>query len=146
VILCERGIRTFETIIRATTMDISAIPVVKQLSHLPIGAILRMVRGRRIRCRRWRARGGGGGDAVVESTRIPNARSAMARRALFPEQFEELMDNSGGSAPAVGRTILAMRHVVVIGTGLIGASFGLALRKNGFHRHDHGGVFRAGHR
>ena len=55
VILCERGIRTFETYTR-NTMDISAIPVVKKLSHLPIVADPSHGTGRRDRCPRWRAR------------------------------------------------------------------------------------------
>ena len=55
VILCERGIRTFETYTR-NTMDISAIPVVKKLSHLPIVADPSHGTGRRDRSCRWRAR------------------------------------------------------------------------------------------
>jgi 3-deoxy-7-phosphoheptulonate synthase len=56
VILCERGIRTFETYTR-NTMDISAIPVVKKLSHLARSwPILRTARAAAIWCRPWRAR------------------------------------------------------------------------------------------
>ncbi len=55
VILCERGIRTFETYTR-NTMDISAIPVVKKLSHLPMSPILRTAPDAAIRLPRWRAR------------------------------------------------------------------------------------------
>ncbi len=54
VILCERGIRTFETYTR-NTMDISAIPVVKKLSHLPIVADPSHGTGRRDKVLRWRA-------------------------------------------------------------------------------------------
>ena len=53
VILCERGIRTFETATR-NTLDISAIPVVKKLSHLPMTPIPRTAPGAATRSRRWR--------------------------------------------------------------------------------------------
>ena len=55
VILCERGIRTYETSTR-NTMDIAAIPVVKKLSHLPIVGILRTGRAVATWFRRWQRR------------------------------------------------------------------------------------------
>jgi len=74
VILCERGIRTFETATR-NTFDISAIPVVKKLSHLPIVADPSHGAGRR--------------DMV----------------AMFPAQFDRLMAELRIIAPAIGRSI-----------------------------------------
>jgi 3-deoxy-7-phosphoheptulonate synthase len=59
VILCERGIRTFETYMR-NTLDIAAIPVIKKLSHLPILADPSHGTGRRDKVRRWRGLGGRG--------------------------------------------------------------------------------------
>jgi len=63
VILCERGIRTFETATR-NTFDISAIPVVKKLSHLPIIADPSQGGGRRDMVAPMAARGGGAGADV----------------------------------------------------------------------------------
>ncbi len=55
LMLCERGIRTYETYTR-NTMDISAIPVLKKLTHLRCSAILRMALGFATWCHRWRWR------------------------------------------------------------------------------------------
>ena len=55
VILCERGIRTFETYTR-NTMDISAIPIIHKLSHLPMTADPSHGTGRRDKARQWPAR------------------------------------------------------------------------------------------
>ena len=54
VMLCERGIRTFESYTR-NTLDISAIPVIQQLSHLPIIVTRATARASATRSRRWRA-------------------------------------------------------------------------------------------
>jgi 3-deoxy-7-phosphoheptulonate synthase len=106
VILCERGIRTFETYTR-NTMDISAIPVVKKLSHLPIVGDPSHGTGRRDKVPAMaRATVAAGGDGLLIEVH-PNPERALSdgAQSLFPEQFVTLMDTLRIIAPAVGRTI-----------------------------------------
>ena len=106
VILCERGIRTFETYTR-NTMDISAIPVVKTLSHLPIVGDPSHGTGRRDMVPAMaRATVAAGGDGLLIEVH-PNPDKALSdgAQSLFPEQFAELMDALRIIAPAVGRTL-----------------------------------------
>jgi 3-deoxy-7-phosphoheptulonate synthase len=106
VILCERGIRTFETYTR-NTMDISAIPVVKKLSHLPIVADPSHGTGRRDKVAPMaRAAVAAGADGLlVEVHPDPDHALSDGAQSLKPEQFEELMRQLRIIAPAVGRTI-----------------------------------------
>ncbi len=106
VILCERGIRTFETYTR-NTMDISAIPVVKKLSHLPIVADPSHGTGRRDKVAPMaRAAVAAGADGVmVEVHPDPDHALSDGAQSLSPAQFEELMRQLRIIAPAVGRTI-----------------------------------------
>jgi 3-deoxy-7-phosphoheptulonate synthase len=106
VILCERGIRTFETYTR-NTMDISAIPVVKKLSHLPIVADPSHGTGRRDKVAPMaRAAVAAGADGLlVEVHPDPDHALSDGAQSLRPEQFEELMGQLRMIAPAVGRTI-----------------------------------------
>jgi 3-deoxy-7-phosphoheptulonate synthase len=106
VILCERGIRTFETYTR-NTMDISAIPVVKKLSHLPIVGDPSHATGRRDKVSAMaRATVAAGGDGLLIEVH-PNPDKALSdgAQSLFPGQFVTLMDTLRIIAPAVGRTI-----------------------------------------
>jgi 3-deoxy-7-phosphoheptulonate synthase len=106
VILCERGIRTFETYTR-NTMDISAIPVVKKLSHLPIVADPSHGTGRRDKVAPMaRAAVAAGSDGLlVEVHPDPDHALSDGAQSLRPEQFEELMSQLRIIAPAVGRTM-----------------------------------------
>jgi 3-deoxy-7-phosphoheptulonate synthase len=106
VILCERGIRTFETYTR-NTMDISAIPVVKKLSHLPIVADPSHGTGRRDKVVPMaRAAVAAGADGLlVEVHPDPDRALSDGAQSLRPEQFEELMRQLRIIAPAVGREI-----------------------------------------
>ena len=106
VILCERGIRTFETYTR-NTMDISAIPVVKKLSHLPIVADPSHGTGRRDKVAPMaRAAVAAGADGLlIEVHPDPDRALSDGAQSLRPEQFEELMRQLRMIAPAVGRTI-----------------------------------------
>ena len=79
VILCERGIRTFETYTR-NTMDISAIPVVKKLSHLPIVADPSHGTGRRDKVVADGARGGGRGRRRPADGSASRSRPRAERR------------------------------------------------------------------
>ena len=106
VILCERGIRTFETYTR-NTMDISAIPIVHKLSHLPICGDPSHGTGRRDKVAPMaRAAVAAGADAViVEVHSNPDKALSDGAQSLYPKQFAELMDQLRIIAPAVGRTI-----------------------------------------
>jgi 3-deoxy-7-phosphoheptulonate synthase len=106
VILCERGIRTFETATR-NTMDISAIPVVKKLSHLPIVADPSHGTGRRdMVAPMARAAVAAGADAILVEVH-PNADKAAsdAAQTLYLDQFDKLMGELRLIATAVGRTL-----------------------------------------
>ena len=104
VILCERGIRTFETYTR-NTMDISAIPIVKKLSHLPMTADPSHGTGRRDKVAPMaRASVAAGADALlIEVHHDPDKALSDGAQSLFPTQFAKLMDELRMIAPAVGR-------------------------------------------
>jgi 3-deoxy-7-phosphoheptulonate synthase len=106
VILCERGIRTFENYTR-NTMDISAIPVVKKLSHLPIVADPSHGTGRRDKVAPMaRAAVAAGADGLImEVHPDPDHALSDGAQSLLPAQFEELMKQLRMIAPAVGRII-----------------------------------------
>jgi 3-deoxy-7-phosphoheptulonate synthase len=106
VILCERGIRTFETYTR-NTMDISAIPVVKRLSHLPVVADPSHGTGRRDTVAPMaRAAVAAGADGLlVEVHPDPDRALSDGAQSLRPAQFEELMAQLRIIAQAVGRTV-----------------------------------------
>jgi len=106
VILCERGIRTFETYTR-NTMDISAIPVVKKLSHLPMVGDPSHGTGRRDKVAPMaRAAVAAGADGlIVEVHPDPDHALSDGAQSLRPDQFSELMGQLRMIAPAVGRTI-----------------------------------------
>jgi 3-deoxy-7-phosphoheptulonate synthase len=106
VILCERGIRTFESYTR-NTLDISAIPVIKKLSHLPIIVDPSHGTGRRDKVAPMaRAALAAGADGLlIEVHTDPEHALSDGAQSLYPEQFEQLMKELNMIAPAVGRTI-----------------------------------------
>jgi len=106
VILCERGIRTFETATR-NTFDISAIPVVKKLSHLPIVADPSHGAGRRdMVAQLARAAVAAGADGlIIEVHNDPDRALSDGAQSMFPAQFERLMAELRIIAPAIGRSI-----------------------------------------
>jgi 3-deoxy-7-phosphoheptulonate synthase len=106
VILCERGIRTFESYTR-NTMDISAIPVVKSLSHLPIVADPSHGTGRRDKVIPMaRAAVAAGADGLlVEVHPDPDHALSDGAQSLKPEQFAEMMRQIRIIASAVDRTV-----------------------------------------
>jgi 3-deoxy-7-phosphoheptulonate synthase len=106
VILCERGIRTFESYTR-NTLDISAVPLLKQLSHLPVIADPSHGTGK------WelvepvtRAAVAAGADGLLIEVH-PHPEEAMSdgAQSLKPERFAALMENLAPIAEAVGRTL-----------------------------------------
>jgi 3-deoxy-7-phosphoheptulonate synthase len=106
VILCERGIRTFETYTR-NTLDIAAIPVIKQLSHLPIIADPSHGTGRRDKVAAMaRAAVAAGADGlIIEVHPDPERALSDGAQSLYPDQFAQLMAEIRIIAPAVGRRV-----------------------------------------
>ncbi|MFC1548798.1 3-deoxy-7-phosphoheptulonate synthase [Candidatus Omnitrophota bacterium] len=106
VILCERGIRTFEDYTRFT-LDINAVPALKTLSHLPVVVDPSHATGR------WgmveaasRAAIAAGADGLLIEVH-PNPEDALSdgSQSLLPEKFSALMKDADKIAKAVGRTI-----------------------------------------
>jgi 3-deoxy-7-phosphoheptulonate synthase len=106
VILCERGIRTFESYTR-NTLDISAIPVVQKLSHLPVIADPSHGTGRRDKVAAMaRAAVAAGADGlIIEVHCDPDHARSDGAQSMFPAQFERLMAELRIIAPAIGRSI-----------------------------------------
>jgi len=114
IILCERGIRTFETSTR-NTLDLNAVPVLKKLSHLPVivdpshgtGAwdlVIPMAQAAVV----------AGADGLIVEVH-PNPDSALSDgfQSLRPDKFKMLMDRLGSLASFMGRTIPAARKTPV---------------------------------
>jgi 3-deoxy-7-phosphoheptulonate synthase len=106
VILCERGIRTFDTYLR-NTLDIAAIPVIQTLSHLPIVADPSHGTGRRDKVPAMaRAAIAAGADGIlVEVHNDPDHALSDGAQSLDPTQFAQLMSELRIIAPAVGRRV-----------------------------------------
>jgi len=104
VVLCERGIRTFETYTR-NTLDIAAIPVIKKLSHLPMLADPSHGTGRRDKVAPMaRAAVAAGADGLlIEVHNDPDHALSDGAQSLDPAQFARLMDELRIIAPAIGR-------------------------------------------
>ena len=105
VILCERGIRTFETALR-NTMDIAAIPVLKSLSHLPVMADPSHGTGKRDKVTAMaRAAVAAGADGlIIEVHPDPAHALSDGRQSLTYEGFRKMMEAVRGVAQAVGRS------------------------------------------
>ncbi len=112
VIFCERGIRTFESYTR-NTMDISAIPVMQKLSHLPVFAdpshgiglrdkVLPMARA---------AVAAGAHGLMIEVHDDPDKALSDGAQSLYPEQFDELMAQIRVIAGVIGRHVAEPAHV-----------------------------------
>jgi 3-deoxy-7-phosphoheptulonate synthase len=106
VILCERGIRTFETYTR-NTLDLNAIPVVKELSHLPV--IVDPSHGTGIRNKvapMARAAIAAGADGLlVEVHHDPDHALSDGAQSLYPAQFQELVSQIRTIADVLGRAV-----------------------------------------
>jgi 3-deoxy-7-phosphoheptulonate synthase len=106
VMLCERGIRTFESYTR-NTLDISAIPVVQKLSHLPIVVDPSHGTGKRDKVAPMaRAAVAAGADGlIIEVHCDPDHALSDGAQSMFPVQFDRLMAELRIIAPAIGRSI-----------------------------------------
>lgn len=106
IILCERGIRTFETYTR-NTIDISAVPVLKQLTHLPVIVDPSHGTGRRelVEPVSRAAIAAGADGLMIEVHPHPEKALSDGAQSLKPEQFSALMQNLCPIAAAVGRKL-----------------------------------------
>jgi 3-deoxy-7-phosphoheptulonate synthase len=106
VMYCERGIRTFETYTR-NTLDISAIPVIKKLSHFPILVDPSHATGIRekVSPMALAAVAAGADGIVVEVHPEPEKALSDGPQSLYPEQFEKLMRDIEALAPVLGKEI-----------------------------------------
>jgi 3-deoxy-7-phosphoheptulonate synthase len=109
VILCERGIRTFETATR-NTLDLSAIPVVQKLSHLPI--FVDPSHGTGIREKvlpMARAAVAAGAQGITCEVHLdPDRALSDGPQSLYPEQFEKLMRDIEALAPVLERELVTL--------------------------------------
>jgi 3-deoxy-7-phosphoheptulonate synthase len=105
VMLCERGIRTFETATR-NTFDVNAIPVLKQMTHLPVIADPSHAVGK------WefveaiaRSAVAAGADGLMVEVHLqPDQAISDGRQSLKPDRFKAMMEQVSRVAEAVGRT------------------------------------------
>jgi 3-deoxy-7-phosphoheptulonate synthase len=106
VILCERGIRTFESYTR-NTLDISAIPVIKKLSHLPIITDPSHATGKRDKVAAMaRASVAAGADGIIVEVHCnPDKALSDGAQSMYPAQFDRVMAELRIIAPAIGRGI-----------------------------------------
>src|SRR4029079_10845438 len=106
VILCERGIRTFETATQ-NTFDVSAIPVVKKLSHLPIIGDPSHGAGRRdMGAPMASAAVAAGADGlIIEVHSDPDHALSDGAQSMYPSQFDRLLAELRISAPGIRRTV-----------------------------------------
>ncbi len=109
VILCERGVRTFADHTR-NTLDLSLIPAVQRLSHLPIVVDPSHGTGKRNKVTPLsRASVAVGADGlIIEVHHQPDKALSDGIQSLYPDQFDELMAQVRQIAPVVGRTVAAL--------------------------------------
>ena len=115
VILCERGVRTFEDSTR-NTLDLSIVPNVKGLSHLPIIVDPSHATGRPDLIPAMARAGGrrrGATASTSRSTRCPEKALSDGPQALLPDQYARLMDELRQLAEVLGKTIDACEGVPV---------------------------------
>jgi 3-deoxy-7-phosphoheptulonate synthase len=106
LMLCERGIRTYETYTR-NTMDISAIPVLKKLTHLPVIADPSHGVGIRdlVPPMALAAVAAGADGLIMEMHPNPDKAMSDGAQSLYPEQLTKLVAQLRKLAPVVGRTV-----------------------------------------
>lgn len=111
VVLCERGIRTFETVTR-NTLDLNAIPVIKHLSHLPI--IIDPSHGtgvaRYVSAMSMAAIAAGADGLILEAHQSPETALSDGQQSITPDEFEQLMQRIDVLSRAVN-----MKEGVTIG-------------------------------
>ena len=116
VILCERGVRSFDPQTR-NVFDLTAIPLVKSLTHLPIVADPSHGTGVRSKVTPMaRAAVAAGADGLIVEVH-PNPPEALSdgAQSLYPEQFAELVAHCGPIARAIGRSLATLQEGAVAG-------------------------------
>lgn len=104
VILCERGIRTFESYTR-NTLDLSAIPLLKELTHLPVLVDPSHATGlsRLVRPMSLAAAAAGADGLIIEVHNDPAHALCDGAQSLTPEMFEEVIESVNNILPLVGK-------------------------------------------
>ena len=107
VILCERGIRTFETFTR-NTLDVSAIPAIKQMSHLPVIVDPSHAAGMywMVEPLALAAIAAGADGLIIEVHNDPPHAKCDGQQSLTPKKFDELMKKVKVLAPMMGKTMI----------------------------------------
>jgi 3-deoxy-7-phosphoheptulonate synthase len=113
VILCERGIRTFETMTR-NTLDLSAIPLLKRISHLPVIADPSHGTGHRylVQPMALAAAAAGADGLLIEVHPEPDTALSDGPQSLTPEGFDHLMRTLDGVLDAIGRPLARPRPLL----------------------------------
>ncbi len=116
VILCERGIRTFETATRNTT-DINAIPVLKNLTHLPVILDPSHATGHAdyVTAVARAAIAAGADGLIVEVHHDPAHAVSDGKQSLRPEKFADMVKQVRAIAEAMGRSIAPIKKPVAVG-------------------------------
>lgn len=111
VILCERGIRTYERATR-NTLDLSAVPILRQLTHLPIIVDPSHALGIRDKVPPMGFAGiaAGADGIIVEVHCNPDKALSDGPQSLYPEQFDKLMRDIDALAPILGREVAHLRQ------------------------------------
>lgn len=117
VILCERGIRTYEKATR-NTLDLSAIPVLRSMTHLPIIVDPSHALGVRDKIPPMALAGvaAGADGIIVEVHCHPEQALSDAAQALYPQQFDKIMRDIEVLAPVMGKEVSKIRRVFSIDT------------------------------
>jgi 3-deoxy-7-phosphoheptulonate synthase len=123
VILCERGIRTFETATR-NSLDISSIPVAKKLTHLPVLVDPSHATGLREKVPpvALAAVAAGADGLIVEVHPDPDQALSDGPQTVFPEQFEKLMRDIEALSPVVGKELTRIPRTFRSASGRSGVS------------------------
>lgn len=115
VILCERGIRTFEHATR-NTLDLSAIPVLRGLTHLPVIVDPSHALGHRelVQTMGLAAIASGADGIMVDVHNNPSKALAGGAASLLPEQFDKMMHDIEALAPVMGKSVSHIRNVAPV--------------------------------
>lgn len=107
VILCERGIRTYESTYTRNTLDLSAVLAVKALSHLPVVVDPSHACGKAWMVERMSlaAVAAGADGLLIEVHNDPKNALCDGAQSITPGQFKDLMGKIGGVAACVGRSV-----------------------------------------
>ena len=113
IVLCERGIRTYETATR-NTLDVSAIPVAQRLTHLPIIGDPSHATGIRtlVSPMSLAIIASGASGLIVEVHNHPECALSDGAQSLYPSQFEKLMRDVQTMAPVVGKSLERIPRII----------------------------------